>query len=187
MAWVWTMHKFVLIDSMNYIQFRQVRDAGFRVNCHTIHNCCPINAYEIGFTPISTLHTFLWHCTYGGIILQPELTTRWCTIRKLNEFINSKFWICFVRVIILSPEQYQFLFISRKLSPIDNECVTIGGSRGVCPAHVPHKSPDSFISTYKIFETELSREFTPATRFTPPYGKSWIRHWLLTCCGWTWM
>ena len=28
----------------------------------------------------------------------------------------------------------------------------IGGSRGAFPAHAPPKGPDSFVSTYKIFE-----------------------------------
>ena len=39
------------------------------------------------------------------------------------------------------------------------------------------KGPDSFISTYKIFETQPPRESTPPpTRSTPPYGKFWISH-----------
>ena len=53
----------------------------------------------------------------------------------------------------------------------------IGGSRGDVPGARPPKGPDSFVLTYKIFETYQPRESTPPTRSTPPYGKSWIRHW----------
>ena len=47
---------------------------------------------------------------------------------------------------------------------------------GSMPGTCPPKGLDSFVSTYKIFETYLPRESTPPTRSTSPYEKSWIRH-----------
>ena len=41
----------------------------------------------------------------------------------------------------------------------------------------PPTGPDSFVSTYKIFETYPPWESTPPLRGPrPPYGKSWICH-----------
>ena len=40
---------------------------------------------------------------------------------------------------------------------------------GACPLHAPPKGPDSFVLTYKIFETSPPQESTsPPTRSTPP-------------------
>ena len=52
-------------------------------------------------------------------------------------------------------------------------CLITLADLGGVPGTRPPKGPDSFVLTYKIFETGVH---APSTRSTPPYGKSWIRH-----------
>ena len=71
--------------------------------------------------------------------------------------------------------------VSESLDPLDpllrysTVPPTLSDLGGV-PGKRPPKGPDSFVFTYKIFECNRLGSPRRPMRFTPHFGKSWIRH-----------